>query len=243
MHSDAGDAPSRAPGSPIRTPPDQRSVDSSPGPIAASHVLHRLLVPRHPPCALTHLHTHNTHQHPPPTRAGRMPGTTFGIKALQQKPDHTVQSISRPRPPPGATRSRCSHPLSSSQTPHGHPDTTPPPTPHPRRHRHPHPRRSADARSETGKQKQVWRTVPAPPRDNSRPHHPRQGERVGPGLFPQDPTACRPPTPAAATPQKGERRAHTRPRPKTEPGGAPQGRPPRGDGAARKGERKQKKCL
>jgi hypothetical protein len=54
------------PGSPIRTPPDQRSVDSSPGPIAASHVLHRLLVPRHPPCALTHLHTaHTTARQPP----------------------------------------------------------------------------------------------------------------------------------------------------------------------------------
>ena len=48
------------PGSPIRTPPDHSSVDSSPGPIAASHVLHRLLVPRHPPCALKHLHTQQT---------------------------------------------------------------------------------------------------------------------------------------------------------------------------------------
>src|SRR5258708_28623579 len=70
MHSDAGDWPSRQPGSPIRTPPDQRSVDSSPGPIAASHVLHRLLVPRHPPCALDHLHT--THTGHPTTRAGRV---------------------------------------------------------------------------------------------------------------------------------------------------------------------------
>ena len=72
MNSGGGDTPSRVPGSPIRTPPDQRSVDSSPGPIAASHVLHRLLVPRHPPCALTHLHT------------GHHARTN--IKALQQKP-------------------------------------------------------------------------------------------------------------------------------------------------------------
>src|SRR6266481_1367166 len=66
MHSGGGDTPQRVPGSPIRTPPDQRSVDSSPGPIAASHVLHRLLVPRHPPCALNHLHTrpHKTGTHP-----------------------------------------------------------------------------------------------------------------------------------------------------------------------------------
>src|ERR1700750_758442 len=47
------------PGSPIRTPWDHSSVDSSPRPIAASHVLHRLLVPRHPPFALDNLTTEN----------------------------------------------------------------------------------------------------------------------------------------------------------------------------------------
>src|SRR5882757_6652251 len=45
------------PGYPIRTPWDPRSVDNSPRPIAASHVLHRLLVPRHPPNALKNLAT------------------------------------------------------------------------------------------------------------------------------------------------------------------------------------------
>jgi hypothetical protein len=44
-------------GSPIRTSSDQRSVGSSPRLNAASHVLHRLLVPRHPPCALNNLTT------------------------------------------------------------------------------------------------------------------------------------------------------------------------------------------
>jgi hypothetical protein len=39
-------------GFPIRKSPDQSSFSSSPGLIAAAHVLHRLLVPRHPPCAL-----------------------------------------------------------------------------------------------------------------------------------------------------------------------------------------------
>src|SRR6266576_3843670 len=47
------------PGYPIRTPWDHSSVDSSPRPIAASHVLHRLLVPRHPPFALDNLTTEN----------------------------------------------------------------------------------------------------------------------------------------------------------------------------------------
>jgi hypothetical protein len=44
-------------GYPIRKPPDQRSVANSPGHIAGSHVLHRLLMPRHPPCALKNLNT------------------------------------------------------------------------------------------------------------------------------------------------------------------------------------------
>jgi hypothetical protein len=39
-------------GFPIRRSRDQRSVSTSSGLIAAAHVLHRLLAPRHPPCAL-----------------------------------------------------------------------------------------------------------------------------------------------------------------------------------------------
>ena len=49
-------------GFPIRTSPDQRSVANSPGHIAGSNVLHRLSMPRHPPCALNNLPTTN-HQH------------------------------------------------------------------------------------------------------------------------------------------------------------------------------------
>jgi hypothetical protein len=43
------------PGFPIRTSSDHSSVDSSPRLIAASYVLHRLLMPRHPPYALNNL--------------------------------------------------------------------------------------------------------------------------------------------------------------------------------------------
>src|SRR4029077_8191717 len=39
-------------GFPIRKSPDQRLLGSSPRLIAAINVLHRLLVPRHSPCAL-----------------------------------------------------------------------------------------------------------------------------------------------------------------------------------------------
>ena len=47
-------------GFPIRKSPDQRMVSSFPGLIAAAHVLHRLLAPRHPPCALVLLIRKNT---------------------------------------------------------------------------------------------------------------------------------------------------------------------------------------
>lgn len=44
-------------GFPIRTPSDHRSVINSPRLIADSYVLLRLLMPRHPPCALKNLTT------------------------------------------------------------------------------------------------------------------------------------------------------------------------------------------
>src|SRR5262245_24244135 len=48
-------------GFPIRTSPDHSSVANSPGLIAGSYVLLRLLMPRHPPCALCSLsHKHST---------------------------------------------------------------------------------------------------------------------------------------------------------------------------------------
>src|SRR5215204_4001308 len=47
-------------GFPIRKSRDQQMVSSFPGLIAAAHVLHRLLAPRHPPCALLLLIMKNT---------------------------------------------------------------------------------------------------------------------------------------------------------------------------------------
>src|SRR4029453_14239802 len=57
MCSGRGDGPLRPPGFPIRKSPDRSLVADSPGLIAGSYVLLRLLVPRHPPCALTNLAT------------------------------------------------------------------------------------------------------------------------------------------------------------------------------------------
>src|SRR5436853_4822302 len=47
-------------GFPIRTSRDQRLVSTYSGLFAAAHVLHRLLAPRHPPCALSLLIVKNT---------------------------------------------------------------------------------------------------------------------------------------------------------------------------------------
>jgi hypothetical protein len=99
-------------GSPIRKSSDQRSVDSSPRLIAASYVLHRLLVPRHPPCALNNLTTHNnTHTHPPPPthtpRHGRRSRTSAGIQTTHKQ----------------TKLARCSRPLCSSQSTDDHPPT------------------------------------------------------------------------------------------------------------------------
>ena len=44
-------------GFPIRNSPDQSLFGGSPKHIAAFHVLHQLLVPRHPPCTLNSLIT------------------------------------------------------------------------------------------------------------------------------------------------------------------------------------------
>ena len=82
MYSGTGDTTSLAPGFPIRTSSDPRSVDSSPRHIAASHVLHRPLMPRHPPCALKHLQTQKPiveksklhHNKPPPHHEGMRDG-------------------------------------------------------------------------------------------------------------------------------------------------------------------------
>src|SRR3954464_9944458 len=52
MCSPCADAALPAPGLPIRESTDQRLFNASPWLIAVVHALHRLLVPRHPPCAL-----------------------------------------------------------------------------------------------------------------------------------------------------------------------------------------------
>src|SRR5687767_13077782 len=82
MNSGCGNTLSKVLGYPIRKSPDQSLVADSPRHIAGSHVLHRLLMPRHPPYALKNLNTQNDHNksqkqnptrkenpHPPPKEA------------------------------------------------------------------------------------------------------------------------------------------------------------------------------
>ena len=102
MYSVVGDTTSLVPGFPIRTSSDQRSVDSSPRHNAASHVLHRLPVPRHPPCALKHLQ-HKT------------------VQKFSEESKNCIIKPNNPHPPPKREHKpsdRCSQPLSTNQTPH-----------------------------------------------------------------------------------------------------------------------------
>src|SRR3954469_21385956 len=76
-------------GFPIRTPWDHSLVDSSPRPIAASHVLHRLLVPRHPPFALDNLTTEN-----------KMLASTVQFSTNNQPTTHSPTPATRNTTPP-----------------------------------------------------------------------------------------------------------------------------------------------
>jgi hypothetical protein len=117
MNSGAGDTTQLVPGFPIRTPWDHSSVDSSPRPIAASHVLHRLLVPRHPPCALSNLTTKmlastvqfSTNTQPTTTRHSSTPKPGAVLQpAMDRRPEDPTTRLflqdptGCPPPPPTA---------------------------------------------------------------------------------------------------------------------------------------------
>ena len=136
MYSDTGNTTSLVLGFPIRTSSDQRSVGSSPRHIAASHVLHRPLMPRHPPCALKHLQhknqlfniknrnytttTHNTLNAPthipakenakPDTRLLRVDARNHYPRIKHHTPPPKPGATTRLPPPhrwPGKTRACC----------------------------------------------------------------------------------------------------------------------------------------
>ena len=135
MSSDAGDWTCLQPGYPIRTPSDHSPVIDSPRLIADSNVLHRFLVPRHPPCALKNLATKmlastmqfSTHQ-PTPT-------STRNISQHQPRQGHTPKQPTTPPEPTGPPPHTGGQPSSPGpvqpipQTPNSAPHATTPPTP------------------------------------------------------------------------------------------------------------------
>jgi hypothetical protein len=76
MYSACGNAVLPALGFPIRESADHRLFSAYPRLIAAVHALHRLLVPRHPPCALLILTVITRSRRPPERKAGRARGDT-----------------------------------------------------------------------------------------------------------------------------------------------------------------------
>jgi hypothetical protein len=154
-------------GSPIRTPSDQRSVGSSPRHIAASHVLHRLLVPRHPPCALNILTTHNPppHGHRPCRRRDTYKQTLCRHTLCR----HTLCKTEI---------KRCSRPLCSSQRPTRAPSTRP----------HQHREHSAGLRpGRPGQRQQPLRRGLAPTTGGPAPSGPNSVPTTDPPLPPRSP--------------------------------------------------------
>ena len=92
MYSAIDDAALPAPGFPIRRSAGQCLFSDSPRLIAAVHVLLRLLVPRHPPCALTILTVSSTRAE---AHVGRIP--IFGHWCSFQAPPRRRPGASRPR--------------------------------------------------------------------------------------------------------------------------------------------------
>ena len=105
MCSGRGDGPLRPPGFPIRTSPDLSLVADSPGLIAGSYVLLRLLVPRHPPCALINLATTDdarVHCAVLKIRSVRVPPPRDGgggtVRERNQPGDRSLRTQQRARP-------------------------------------------------------------------------------------------------------------------------------------------------
>ena len=112
MYSGEGTRALPRAGFPIRKSRDQRLVSTSPGLIAAAHVLHRLLAPRHPPCALVLLIRKNTFRHygvfkvhASPARTARHQAVGRSLKTQQRvsvarrgRRSSRNWSLGRPRP-------------------------------------------------------------------------------------------------------------------------------------------------
>lgn len=187
-------------GFPIRTSWDQSSVINSPRLIADSYVLLRLLMPRHPPCALKNLTTKRSIIEL--YRENQVPNTYMfrsRFFKIAFSPTHQPQKGEDP-----LTR-RCSRPLCSSQT------TTPSPPNH-----HTHVQRPNNAGTKQ-KQKNLKQTRHTHT-NNLREHRGFPAALVsGPNSVPNDTSGQLPPDPFQPhhpTP-KGQTTQRTQTRPET----------------------------
>ena len=103
-------------GFPIRRSPDQSSFTSSPGLIAGYNVLHRLLVPRHPPIALSSLLVHykdaRVHCAVLNIRADPSPARPQGLAGIwPQKASQTQPTLQDPTACSGQTATHHEVPL------------------------------------------------------------------------------------------------------------------------------------
>src|SRR5580698_10289192 len=92
------------PGFPIRKSSDHSSVDSSPRLIAASYVLHRLSMPRHPPCALKHL------QHKKPKMSKNCTSKTHNKNCCALDARNHYPQIKHHTPPPSGAETNSPSP-------------------------------------------------------------------------------------------------------------------------------------
>ena len=82
-------------GFPIRTSPDHSSFTNSPGLIAGYNVLHRLLVPRHPPIALSSLSHNKQQNHKTKMLASTMQFSTT-TRDTHHTPTHAATAFAHP---------------------------------------------------------------------------------------------------------------------------------------------------
>ena len=179
FHSGAGNRTQLRLGSPIRTPPDHSSVANSPGLIAGSNVLHRLLMPRHPPCALHSLPNTNTQQKQQRhTLQNKHPHKHFCAGDARVHYSQTKQqeaTKTKQTPTKGAR-------VLMSQNPNSVLDTTPPTSPPPRSTQTPAPTR--DDSCSTRDRQATSRVATASTTPLSEHHHdagPRRDRSAPPG--------------------------------------------------------------
>ena len=145
--SDTSDTPQRVPGLPIRTPSDHSPSAGSPRLIAGHHVLHRPLMPRHPPNAQKNKQQ-NTRQNQENCRRNLTVRCSRPLYSSQPTHPH-------PAPPPTQdSRTRARQPGRTAPEPRQHA------TPTPRRDTHHHQTRQQRARLLC--QHQATNPTPAP---------------------------------------------------------------------------------